>query len=809
MPLIYISCAWLAGIWLGSIFYFSPALILTGIIPLPLLFFIRQRRKTTILVSIALFALFTAATCSYSSQHKVDESSLRFYNDRGIVTIRGMVAQDPEVRDKSTHLNFSVTGIKLDDSWNTVAGNILIFVPRYPEYRYGDVLQTTGKLETPGQLDDFDYRGYLAHQGIYTTMLYPEIATLERGRGFKPLALVYALRNNMAQTMARVLPEPQASLGQAIILGIRGNIPPLLKTDFIRSGTAHLLAISGLHLSIIAGILLSAGIWLFGRRYYLYIWLALGIIWLYTMLTGMHPPIVRGAIMASLFLTAELLGRQRSALTALTFAAAIMTGVSPYILADASFQLSFLAMAGLVFFFPAFRTLGRKAVQTAIGEEGAAAAIANIATDSLSATMAALVAVWPVIAYYFGIISLVGPLATFLLLPALPGIIITGALTGLLGLFALPVAQVMGWLTYVFLLYMTTVVSGLAIPSLSSIEVSSINPAFIWAYYSVLAVIIWLKNSRYQLPNPIPKATTRLGSGLNASSRFISGLPTKWIVPPLLGTAILVSMAAAAMPDDKLHVSFLNVGQGDAILIQQGTRQILVDGGPSPLAISRQLSNQMPFWDKTIDLLVLTHPHQDHLTGLVEVLRRFRVRQVIYPDLTDNSPIYAQWHQIIEEKNIKETTAHHGQQIRLGGGITIKVLNPRETITDEASPDLNNNSVVLRLSAGDVSFLLTADILKEREWELIQDRARLTSTILKVPHHGADTSTSPQLLAVANPRLAVISVGADNKFGHPSDEVLAKLEQKLGQENVYRTDEHGTIEFITDGEKLWMRTEDN
>ncbi|MFC1909047.1 DNA internalization-related competence protein ComEC/Rec2 [Chloroflexota bacterium] len=809
MPLIYISCAWLAGIWLGSIFYLTPALILTGIIPLPLLFFIRQRRKTTILVSLALFALFTAATYSYSSQHKVDESSLRFYNDHGIVTIKGMVVQDPEVRDKSTHLNFSVTGIKLDDSRNTIEGNVLIFVPRYPEYRYGDVLQATGKLETPGQLDDFDYRGYLAHQGIYTTMLYPEIATLERERGFKPLAWVYILRNNMAQTIVRVLPEPQASLGQAIILGIRGNIPSPLKDNFIRSGTAHLLAISGLHLSIIAGILLSAGVWLFGRRYYLYIWLALGIIWLYAMLTGMHPPIVRGAIMASLFLTAELMGRQRSALTALTFAAAVMAGISPYILADASFQLSFLAMAGLVFFFPTLRNLGRKAVQTTIGEEGTVATIANIATDSLSATMAALVAVWPVIAYYFGIISLVGPLATFLLLPALPGIIIIGALTGLLGLIALPAAQIMGWLTYVFLLYMTAVVSGLAIPSLSSIEVSSINPAFIWAYYSVLAVIIWLKSSRYQLPNPIPNATTRLGSSINASSRFISGLPMKWIIPPLLVTAILISMAAAAMPDAKLHVSFLNVGQGDAILIQQGTRQILVDGGPSPLAISRQLSNQMPFWDKTIDLLVLTHPHQDHLTGLVEVLRRFRVRQVIYPDLTDNSPTYLQWHQIIEEKNIKETIAHHGQQIRLGGDITIKVLNPRKTITDESPSDLNNDSVVLHLSAGDVSFLLTADILKEREWELIQDRARLTSTVLKVPHHGADTSTTPQFLAVVNPQLAVISVGADNKFGHPNDEVLAKLEQKLGQENVYRTDEHGTIEFITDGERLWVRTEDN
>ena len=243
-----------------------------------------------------------------------------------------MVARDPEVRDKSTHLYLSAAEIKLGERWHEVDGTALLFVPRYPAYEYGDVLSIRGKLETPPRLDDFDYKGYLAHQGIYTITYYPEIEILERGKGIKPLEWVYSLRNHLAQTMSAVLPEPQASLAQGIILGIRGNIPLPVKTDFTRTGTAHLLAISGLHLSIIAGILLSIGIWLFGRRHYIYIWLALGTIWLYALLTGLHPPIVRGAIMASLFLTAELLGRQRSAITALTFAAAIMVGISPYIL---------------------------------------------------------------------------------------------------------------------------------------------------------------------------------------------------------------------------------------------------------------------------------------------------------------------------------------------------------------------------------------------------------------------------------------------------------------------------------------------
>ncbi len=803
MPLIYLSCAWVAGIFLGSEFNLPFAFILVGLIPLPLLFFTRQYRKI-FLISFGLITLFSAAAYSHSSLYTVNESSLRFYNDGGISEIKGIVARDPEVRDKSTHLHLSATEIKLDNGWQAVKGTALLFVPRYPTYEYGDVLLVTGKLETPTQFNDFDYKGYLAHQGIYTTMLYPRIELQERGKGFKPMEWVYSLRNHFAQTLSSVLPEPQASLAQGIILGIRGNIPSPIKADFTRTGTAHLLAISGLHLSIIAGILLSIGIWLFGRRHYLYIWLALGTIWLYALLTGMHPPVVRGAIMASLFLSAELLGRQRSAIIALTFAAAIMVGISPYILGDAAFQLSFLAMTGLVFLFPHFQTLGRKTIRAALGEDGAAVSIANITSDGLSATLAAIIAIWPVVAYYFGIISFVGPLATFLTLLALPGILITGALTGGLGLIALPAAQATGWLTWFFLSYTLLVVNSLAASSLSFIEVGSFDTTLIWIYYSVLAAAIFF--SRKKLTNPMPKTTAQLKSGASKSFNLVSRLPKKWIIPPLLLVAVLVSVTAATMPDDNLHISFLDVGEGDAILIQKDNQQILVDGGPSSQAISLGLGNKIPFWDRTIDLLVLTHPHSDHLSGLVEVLRRFQVKQVLYPDSDYESPLYDEWLRLIEAKNIKATIARAGQQVDLNGAV-IKVLNPRATPLTGTASDIDNNIVVLRLSMDNVSFLFTADITQEAEFKLITDRAELSSTVLKIAHHGSDTSTTPEFLAVVNPQLAIISVSADNKFGHPSDEVLERLKERLGSENIYRTDQHGTIEFITDGERLWVEVE--
>ncbi len=247
------------------------------------------------------------------------------------------------------------------------------------------------------------------------------------------------------------------------------------------------------------------------------------------------------------------------------------------------------------------------------------------------------------------------------------------------------------------------------------------------------------------------------------------------------------------------------------MLIQRGSQQVLVDGGPSPQAIGLALGKEMPFWDRTIELVILTHPQADHITGLVEVLNRYKVKQVLYPDLDFRSDIYDEWLSLIDEKDIKYTPVQAGQQISLGE-VIIEVLNPQIPLLAGTESDIDNNGVVLRLKMGEVSFLLTSDIMWQAEFELITRRASLTSTVLKVAHHGSDTSTTAEFLAVVNPQLAVISVGEGNPFGHPSDKVMDRLIEKIGSENIYLTydkinDKHTTIEFITDGERLWVRLE--
>jgi competence protein ComEC len=805
MWLLYVSCAWVAGIFLGSKVSLPLLALFSGFIPFALIPFLRSRKKTLIIAGLCLLALFSGGLRFPSSLPPADEHSLCFYNDKETVEIQGMVAEEPDIRDRLCLLTFTASEVTVNGEGEKVSGTALIQVPRYPTYHYGDVLKITGKLETPEPFDNFDYKSYLERQGIYSVIYYPGVEILDRGQGFKPWQWIYSLRERLSASLARALPEPQGSLAQGILLGLRSNIPDSLNQAFSRTGTAHILAISGLNISIVIAILLSLGILVFGRQRSIYIWLALGVIWLYTLLAGMNPPVIRAAIMGSLFLIAEYLGRQGSAIIALAFAAAVMVGIQPQLLWSVSFQLSFLAMAGLIFFYPYFQTWGRKGVARLFKNREKIVPTASIITDGFASTLAAIVAVGPLIAYNFGVVSLVGPPATFFSLPALPAIIVTTALVAFAGLFAPLMAQILGWLAWLFLSYFLSVVQGFDALPFSSFQVATISTWHIWGYYAILAGVIALLNYRNQLAD----FSSRLTSGIKKAAQGIPkprlGFSTKWLVLPLLIVAILVWSVALTMPDDKLHVSFLDVGQGDAILIQTPNGQdILIDGGPDSQKVNLELSKKLPFWDRTIDFVVCTHSQADHITGLVEVLQRYKVKQVLEPGVSYNSSIYQEWCNLVEEKQIKRDKAQAGQEIDLGNGIKLEVLNPPASLWEGTSDDVDNNGVVLRLSWGKVSFLFTADIREEVEFALIGQRANLKSTVLKVSHHGSKTSTSQQFLAAVDPEVAVISVGEDNPFGHPSPEVLERLIDRVGEDNVYRTDEDGTIEFITDGERLWM-----
>lgn len=249
--------------------------------------------------------------------------------------------------------------------------------------------------------------------------------------------------------------------------------------------------------------------------------------------------------------------------------------------------------------------------------------------------------------------------------------------------------------------------------------------------------------------------------------------------------------------EKNLEVDFLDVGQGDAILIKSPFGQnILIDGGPDKSVVNK-ISEDLPFWDRNIDLMILTHPHDDHVTGLIEVLKRYRVKKIIYTGASHTAPNYLAWLDEIKKRKIPLTIINHPQNIKLGDNCEFKIIYPLKSFAGESVENLNNTSLVAKLIFGQTSFLLVGDAEKEAEEEIIKSGVELTANILKVGHHGSDTASSDIFLNNVRPQIAVIEVGKDNKFGLPSGRAIKRLE-RIGAK-IYRTDYDGNIKLISDG----------
>lgn len=252
-----------------------------------------------------------------------------------------------------------------------------------------------------------------------------------------------------------------------------------------------------------------------------------------------------------------------------------------------------------------------------------------------------------------------------------------------------------------------------------------------------------------------------------------------------------------------LEVDFLDMGQGDAILIKTpGGQNILIDGGPDK-TVAKRLGENLPWWDKQIDLMVLTHPHDDHVTGLTEVLKRYQVKRILYTGVTHTAPNYLAWLKTVQDKKAPLTIIDKEQTIDLGKNVKLEILYPDESLLGKTFDDLNQSSIVAQLIYGQNKFLLTGDAGLAVEKILLANGADLSADVLKVGHHGSEYSTSQEFLDKVKPRIAVIEVGKDNSFGHPNLRIIKRLE-RVGA-GIFRTDEKGTVKIESDGTRVWLK----
>jgi competence protein ComEC len=298
--------------------------------------------------------------------------------------------------------------------------------------------------------------------------------------------------------------------------------------------------------------------------------------------------------------------------------------------------------------------------------------------------------------------------------------------------------------------------------------------------------------------------TTSCEQQVNTSRFALSTRQLLLIGVLLCAVLALEIIAICQMPDGLLHVAFLDVGQGDAILIiTPAGRQILIDGGPEPSLLNWNLGKMLPMWDRSLDLVVLTHADSDHMAGLIPVFERYKVDTALTSQAVLETDGSATWREAVAQSGAHTAIAQRGVRIIVDENTELTVLHPPSKQTGAQGHD-NDLSVVLRLSYGHAGFLFTGDLEAQGELDLLESEQSLDAQVLKVSHHGAGGATTERFLAIVNPDLAVIQVGADNHFGHPTEATLDRLQDTGAQ--ILRTDLNGTIEVVTDGSELHVRS---
>ncbi len=814
--------AWVGGVVLGleaDVPTLAILLLLGAAVPLALLLRIKGASLwPALLACVLLLGLLRAGAES--------PPTLLVHNVEQSITLQGRIINDPEPAGRRIRFVMEVDSLGRGDEAKPTTAKTLVYAQppaslvstREPPYfKYLDHLVIEGRLQGPTALTDFDYPTYLANQGVSGIVWAREINLKDQvgvGASGSWRGWIFDLRRNLASNIDKALTVPRSALAQALLLGKRGRIPDDVVEDFRATGTAHLLAISGLHVGIALFMATGLASWLLGRRGQLYLLLPLACIWLYVLLSGWPVSVLRAAIMGSVYLCALALGRPRSAFPALALSAVVMVMVEPNIVRQVSFQLSFAAVAGIALVMPYYSRL-----QELLHPQGRPATtwrrlwrsqVVAWLSGGMLVSAAATLATWPIVALSFDRLPLAGILVTLLALPALPYILVGSAATALAGLVHPAIAQSFGWVTWVPLSYLIGLVSAAPHAVISGAWVSW---PILWIWYLILGGGLLLNVGgvrRFLLLAQALKSQNLLSMTDGASRLRPTGKSVMFVsvAALLVATSIFLWVQVFSGPDGKLHVFFFDVGQGDSTLIvtPQG-RQVLMDGGPEASSAVRALPKVMSSSDRTLDLVVLTHLDADHSRGLLDAVERYRTGAAIIGIYDASHSMYPEWQATLDRLEAPVIEVREGHQIVLEPGVVMEVLNPPEEPIGGTAADQNNNGIVVRLTHGQVSFLLTADIEQLAEWHLADRGSTIQSVVLKVPHHGSKTSTTREFLDQVKPVAAVVSAGKDNPFGHPHQEVLDRLAQVADPDLIFRTDLHGDIEFISDGNRNWARRE--
>lgn len=727
------------------------------------------------------------------------------------VTVEGTISSEADIRPEVVYYHLNICYISLGSEKYPLDARVLLRTTApCPVYNYGDSLSVHGMLSLPGEPGnpgEFDYRAYLERRGI-GAILKAESKNITRlGIKGNPITRQLLLfKEKLLSVSRQTLSPSKAALVNGIVFGTQGEIPRDLWQLFSQVGIVHILSVSGMHTGLVlAGILLLLNLFRTPQR-----WLAplasIALIF-YAILSGMGPAVTRATLMGLLFLWAHHLGRDQDWPTTLSVAALLSLLLNPLTLYDIGFQLSFAATWGIFYLGPVFSKL----IERLGSWPGWLKAVIWV---SLAAQLATL----PLVTWYYNIISPVSLLANILAAPLTGLILALGIVASLAGIISIPLAGLINASTSLALDVFTSLVSFLpALPG-AVLYVPTPAPLAVMACYPLLCLGVLL-SSKKEWPTV---------------KNFIFE-KRRAVIVTTLGVILLSAALIAGHPDKKeLFLHLIDVGQGDSILVQTpGGKNILVDaGGWSGEFESGQGAGDrvvVPYLRrlgvKRIDLLIITHPHEDHAGGVKAVARTFPIDMAIispigfhenlinergqnlFDELDRNNklpPAYLQLLTYLVNQKTSLYTTYPGDKIKCDAALEITVLAPPFPLLKGTRADENNASIVLIIRYRAQAFLLTGDIETEAQEWLLKSGSNFQANVLKMPHHGS-RHFLPAFLENVQPSVALISVGKYNRFGLPANETLELL--KKHEVITYRTDEQGAIILSTDGKNLRIKTQ--
>lgn len=741
------------GLYFKSITFFV-------VITLIIFIIIFKKHVKQIIIFLICFLLF----CTYISILENKYKNICQAYDNKQVKIQGIVISNAQEKEYKTIYNIKVTIIQITQTSETIQTNFNIICnikksKANSNIEYGDKVIILGKFEEPyieKNKGGFDYKNYLKTKQITGIIDASQINIIEKEKNI--YSLIYKLKEKLIQKIYSILPSEEASLYTGLLLGEKSKISENIQQDFRKSSLSHMLAISGAHISyILLGITNFLMCIRFHKRWSNIIIIIFLIFFI--ILVGASPSVTRASIMCILNLIANLLFKKPDIYQNLAISSLIILLFNPYALFDIGFQLSFGGTIGIVIFANKIYNKNIEYKNVILNK------MLNSLKQIIIVSISANIIILPIMIYHFNTLSFTF-LISNILASAVLGICLILGLIFIVLIFS-PVSQIISYFLQPLLQFLILIANICSKLPFSQILVATPKIWQIIIYYLIIFLLLYKKKVKLYI------------------KAYLHIIKYKFVYKTLIIILILFIISPyifSIIPNNKLTIHFIDVGQGDCtLIITPSNKTILIDGGGSETeSFNVGEKTLLPYLlDKgilKINYMLFTHFDTDHCQGLFTILENIKVDKVIIGKQGENSPNFEKFLKLIVLKNTEVIIVKAGDKIKIDKECELNILFPTKKLI--VNNILNNNSIVTKLCYNNFSFLLTGDIEALAEQEIIKkyDNTNiLKAAVLKVAHHGSKTSSIQEFLNMVSPKIALIGVGEKNTFGHPSQEVLERL----------------------------------